>query len=194
MKKKSHNRISKKWSISFEFTEFHYFFNKRTKLHNKTFKKKNNEICEITEEFLDRFCNQINKWDRIDFPKDDKAHITKKNDDYDSILQNLENYYNNAYQKIIEFDEDQKCDFFSQSTNGKERIIYFINYKEKIIFPVIFDLHHLLINTKEKSKWRKKHNEGFEWNLEEKRKNILNIINEKIYIESLDINEIKTPY
>lgn len=181
---------NKKWSISFDFTEFHYFFDKRTELHNKTFKKRNNEVCKITEEFLDRFCNKINQWDRIDFPKENKTHITKKDSDYDLIFQNLKNHYSDSYQKIIEFDEDQKCDFFSQNTNGMQRIIYFIYYKEKIIFPIIFDLHHLLISTKTKNKSIKKHNQGFEWNLEKNRKAILKFINKKITIEIKDINTI----
>lgn len=182
MKKKSQNEENRKWSISFKYTEFHYFFNKKSKLHNKTFNKKNNELCTITEKFLNDFCGRINLWNCSNFPKMAHTHKATSKKDINSILENLKKYYSNSYEKIIEIDEDQKFEFVSQNIDAKKRIIFWVDQKNKILFPIIFDINHLLISTKNNEKFKKKHNEAFEWNLDYKRKNILKILEEKIKI------------
>lgn len=172
----------RRWKINYELINLKYFNDNRTKTHNKSFKKLNEDFneCEISKEYINTVAEilkiQINKSNLV---KENGTHkIAEK--DIRLIKQILER----IYPKILKYIEQRSLLYYQYRIKKSNRLICAIDTYKKIIYPIIFDLHHLLISVskpKDLAKQRKARiRKSFEWNFIMYSNHIINKIENKI--------------
>ncbi|BDV03376.1 MAG: hypothetical protein HPPSJP_0970 [Candidatus Hepatoplasma scabrum] len=164
-------RDKRNWEINFRLICLKYFDDHRLKAHNKTFNKKNNEYCELTKAYLDKILEIFKQQkEKNNLIIRNSNHEINKNDEK-VIRQLLERKYNSIWEKIEQFidENNDNISWYQYKIKAKDRLITIINKKERIIYPIIFDLHHLLINVTRDNSIRKRNiylkKEGFKWDL-----------------------------
>ncbi|CRX37235.1 hypothetical protein HEPPS_04650 [Candidatus Hepatoplasma crinochetorum] len=171
------------WEINYELINLKYFNDISTRIHNKSFKKLNENFnkCEISKNYIDNVAEvlkiQRNNSNLLKIRKG-THEIAEK--DIRLIRQILERIYPKIFKKI----EQKSFLYYQYRITKSSRLICSIDTKKKVIYPIIFDLHHLLIsvsNSRDIGKQREaKVKKSYEWDFITDSNHIINKIENMI--------------
>lgn len=174
----------RRWEVNYELINFKNFNDIPTKIHNKTFKKLSDNFkeCKISNDYINTVSEvlkiQLSEVNLIKI-RDGTHEIAEKD------LRLIKQIFQRVYPKILKYLEQRSFSYYHQYRITKSsRLICSIDKKNKIIYPIIFDLHHLLIsvsNPKDLKKQKQaKLAKNFEWNFVSYYDEIINKIENKV--------------
>lgn len=173
----------RRWEINYELINLKYFNDISTKIHNKSFKKLNENFnkCEISNNYINTVA-EVLKMQRnnssLEKIRNGTHEIAEK--DVRLIKQILERIYPKILKKI----EQKSFLYFQYRITKSSRLICSIDTQKWIIYPIIFDLHHLLIsvsNSRDIGKQKEaKVRKSYEWDFIKYNNHIINKIENKI--------------